>query len=135
MALIEWSDEHKVNVREIDEQHRQLVALVNNLHEAMKNRGGSDTIRRRVADLVLHTRGHFSFEERLMSDHSYPDFERHKTEHEKLLGRITDLERQVQEGDLLMSFGVALDLRGWALRHIEFSDRLLGAFLNSRGVF
>jgi hemerythrin len=135
MALIDWSDEHNVNVREIDDQHRQLVALVNHLHEAMKLRGGRDTIGRRLRDLILHTRIHFSTEERLMSENSYPDYLRHKAEHDELLRRVVDLDRQVREGDLLMSFAVALDLRAWAIGHITFSDKPLGVFLNGQGVF
>jgi hemerythrin len=135
MALIDWSDEHNVNVREIDDQHRQLVALVNQLHEAMKLRGGKEAIRRRLGDLIRHTQVHFSTEERLMSDTGYPEYGRHKAEHDALLRQVVNLERQVHEGDLLLSFGVALDLRAWAIGHITFSDKPLGLFLNRHGVF
>ena len=135
MALIAWSDELKINVHELDEQHHQLVALVNSLHEAMKSRGGREAIGKALEDLILHTQLHFSTEERLMSDYVYPDYPRHKIEHDELLLRVLDLEKQFRAGDLLLSFAVALDIRGWALGHIDFSDKPLGAFLNRLGVF
>ena len=40
MAPIEWTDEYKVGVREIDDQHRQLVDIVNKFEEAvLRGRG------------------------------------------------------------------------------------------------
>ncbi|MGI6102630.1 MAG: hypothetical protein ACOYET_09155 [Bacillota bacterium] len=35
MALIQWSDELSVGVRELDAQHQRLIQMINELNEAM----------------------------------------------------------------------------------------------------
>ena len=42
MSLIQWSDEYSVMVREMDDQHKTLVGMINDLHEAMKSGKGKD---------------------------------------------------------------------------------------------
>jgi hemerythrin len=36
MPIIEWADALSVNVKEIDDQHKRLIDLINNLHDAMQ---------------------------------------------------------------------------------------------------
>jgi hypothetical protein len=43
-----------------------------------------------------------------------------------------DLTARYKQGEILLSFAVVLELRGWALVHIEKSDKLLGTFLKNR---
>ncbi len=54
--FVEWSDELSVGVEEIDEQHKVLVGLVNEMHEAILSRGASAKLKKRswVARLWDH---------------------------------------------------------------------------------
>ena len=135
MPLITWEAKDEVNVRRIDDQHRALVALVNELHQAMRLRGNREALREILTRLIDFTRAHFAAEERLMLEHVYPEYENHRSQHRALLDHIAELDKQFQEGDILLSFAIALDLKGWAINHITFADKPLGKFLNSRGVF
>lgn len=40
MAYLEWQEKYSVNVREIDEQHKNLVAMINDLYEGMLANNG-----------------------------------------------------------------------------------------------
>ena len=40
MALIDWSPALSINIEKFDDQHKKLVAMVNELHDAMKNGQG-----------------------------------------------------------------------------------------------
>ena len=51
MAFMEWGEAYNVNVREIDHQHRQLVTLINELHDAIEDGGGRSTIDSLVNEL------------------------------------------------------------------------------------
>ncbi len=46
MALIDWDKSLSVNVEEIDQQHKKLIAMINELNEAMRNGKGKEVPRR-----------------------------------------------------------------------------------------
>ena len=73
-----------------------------------------------------------AYEEALMTEHDYPGIEAHTVEHQRLLQHIEDLARRYKNGDLLLSFAVVIELKGWASIHIEKSDRPLGEFLKDK---
>jgi hemerythrin len=132
MGLISLEDNQKVHVPEIDSQHEALVDLINQLNQAMTHGSDRDSLGRLIEKLVDHTRSHFEYEERLMRDNDYPGLAKHKAEHDLLLHHIVDLADRFSKGDLLLSFAVMVDLRGWALVHIERFDMALGLFLNRK---
>ncbi|MFN3309093.1 MAG: bacteriohemerythrin, partial [Anaerolineales bacterium] len=66
MSLITWSDEFSVNIKEIDNQHRQLIEMVNQLQRAMKEGKGAAALNDILQRLIDYTDYHFSTEERMM---------------------------------------------------------------------
>jgi len=64
--LIQWSDQFSVNIQEIDEQHKVLVDLLNQLHNAIREHHGRATSREILNRLAEYTRTHFLLEESLM---------------------------------------------------------------------
>ncbi|WP_455233881.1 bacteriohemerythrin [Thiogranum longum] len=132
MALIELEDTHKVNIPEIDSQHATLIGLVNDLHDAMTQRKDSPALDEIITALIEHTQQHFDYEEQLMLQSQYPEYPKHKEDHDRLMQHIMDLADRYRSGDLLLSFAVMVDLKAWATIHIEKSDTPLGIFLNAK---
>ena len=64
MALIKWNDSFSVGVVEIDLQHQKLVALINDLNEAMLQARGKTVLTRILNELVSYTVVHFGTEEK-----------------------------------------------------------------------
>lgn len=101
----------------------------------MESPQGAGDVSGALAELIDFTRMHFATEENLMTRHAYPDYEKHRQEHQALLQDIDGLLQRFHDGDTLIPFAIELDLEAWALRHIEISDKPLAAFLNTKGVF
>jgi hemerythrin len=135
MEIVKLDDESRTGVQNIDDQHGELIDILNRLHESMLQDTDRSTLEELVSQLVEQTRAHFSFEEVLMTRYEYPDYARHKKEHDKLLEHILDFSKRFARGDLLLTFGIMVDLKGWAEVHIRKCDKLLGAYLNEKGVF
>ena len=132
MELLRLEDNLKLNDPEIDSQHETLIRLVNQLHESMLQGTGRDVLDGLMSQLIEYTRTHFSYEEQLMSQYSYPEYEAHKSEHNRLMQDLVNLAESYHSGELLLSFAVVLELKGWATVHIEKFDMPLGVFLKSR---
>lgn len=134
MALLTWSDKLSVGVRKFDEEHKQLVRLVNQLHEAMKSGQGKQVMSGILQSLVSYTRNHFAAEERLLQAHNYPDYAQHKKEHNLLTLSVLDLQKQYQEGTIFLSQKVMDFLKDWLASHIQGQDMAYGPFLKDKGV-
>jgi hemerythrin-like metal-binding protein len=132
MQLIRLEEASRLNVPEIDSQHETLISLINQLHKAMLREADKASLDDLLSQLLDHTRSHCSYEEQLMSQYDYPEYAAHRSEHERLIKHLEDLIGRYRKGDLLLSFAVMLELKGWATIHIEKSDKLLGVFLNDR---
>jgi len=131
--LFQWSDGFSVGVQEIDEQHKELVSLLNQLHTAIMEHHGSEASRRVLDELAEYTRTHFSVEESLMRVSNYPDFERHKQNHEDLIGQVTALQDKLDSGEARITFELLHFLKVWLINHINEADKRFGGFFASMG--
>jgi hemerythrin len=57
--FVEWSDDLSVGIEEIDNQHKVLVDLVNEMHAAIQQRKGSEAVQRVLSKLADYTRIHY----------------------------------------------------------------------------
>ncbi len=132
--LMPW-DEKKmaVGVREIDTQHKNLVAMLNKLNAKMKDGKGGEAAREVLKELVSYTQKHFTTEETLMNKHSYPESPAHTSEHSKLLLQAADLETRLFAAKT-NAIEIMMFLKNWLTDHIMKTDKKFGAFLNTKGV-
>jgi len=137
MAFITWSDEYSVNIREIDQQHQQLIELINRMHDIVIAGGETDKkrIRRVLLGLANYTNYHFYTEEELFRNHHYPVANVHKQQHNQLTIRLLTLQKQFSAGDALISQDIFDFLKDWLVNHILGSDKEYTVFLNAKGVF
>jgi hemerythrin len=131
MVLIKPDDNLKLDIPEIDSQHETMISLVNQIHETMLKGADKATLDELLSFLLDNSQAHFAYEEELMSRYNYPGYEEHKSEHNRLIQQLVDLTTRYHKGELLLSFAVALELKGWAVVHIEKLDKPLGTFLHN----
>lgn len=134
MALIMWNDDYSVKVRQFDEQHKKLIGIVNQLHDAMRSGKGSQIMGDILASLAAYTQAHFADEERLMQLHGYPGLAFHKKLHGQLVDRVRDFQREAETGGNVITQGVMMFLKDWLVQHIQGEDIKYGPFMNERGV-
>lgn len=129
MALLSWSDGLSVGVPEMDQQHKRLVEMTNQLYDAM-GMGKGDNVKSVVLnDLLTYTKVHFAAEERLMQKHAYPHFASHKRLHDELTGQVLQLKDKLQTGQMVASVTLANFLKDWLQKHITQEDRKYGQFI------
>ena len=131
--LIEWNETLSVGIQEIDEQHKVLVNLLNELHDAIRQHHGREASVEILQRLADYTRIHFTVEESLMRILGYPDYEAHKQHHEELIGQMVDLQARLNQGEAV-SFELLHFLRNWLTRHIMEADQRYVEHFLTRGV-
>jgi hemerythrin len=134
MALMQWTDKLAVGVRECDEQHKKLVAMVNDLHDAMVSGKGKDVTGKILGDLIGYCGTHFGMEERLFKTHGYPEFTAHKKEHDDLTQKALALKKDFEAGKPVVTMELMTFLKNWLINHIMGTDKKYGPFLNGKGV-
>lgn len=132
--LFQWSDSFSIGLQEVDEQHKVLVGLLNELHEAIVKRHGSQAARDVLNRLAEYTRTHFTVEESLMRLLNYPEFQQHKQMHEDLLHQVIELQHKLDTGQAAITFELLHFLKVWLTKHINESDKRFGAFAVAKGL-
>lgn len=132
--LVQWSDELSVGIEEIDNQHRILVDLLNELHRAIVEHRGSEAAHRILAELLEYTRIHFAVEESLMRILGYPDYEEHRHHHELLINEVQELSQKLEAGKKSVNFELLHFLKMWLTKHIMEEDRQYTSHFLAKGV-
>ena len=123
-----WAEEYSIGIAEVDEQHRNLVGFVQELHQAIKNKQGRAASMAIIARLAEYTRTHFLFEESLMRVTNYPDAALHKAQHDDLIDKVVDLQDKLIKGNIPITFELLHFLKNWLANHICGSDRDFGLY-------
>jgi hemerythrin-like metal-binding protein len=134
MAFIKWNDALSVKVGEIDGQHQKLIALINQLHDAMTQGKGKDVVSSIVKGLVGYAGSHFAVEERYFDKFNYPDAANHKQEHAAFVQKISDFQDKFNKGGLTLTLEVMNFLKDWLVKHIQGTDQKYSAFFNEKGL-
>lgn len=134
MAYINWGNNLSVGIDIIDEQHKVLIQIINDLHDAMKEGKSKEIIHEVFKRLVDYTNFHFSMEENLMEQYDYGEAPGHKKQHKDLVSDVMDLQKQLEKSDLTISVHVLTFLKVWLNDHILKTDMKFGEFLKQNGM-
>jgi hemerythrin len=134
MALVAWSESYTVSVRQFDEQHKKLMAMVNRLDDAMMARKGRLLQADVLTSLAAFIQTHFSDEERLMRHYVFPGFVPHKKAHDQMLAQVRVFQRKTETGENAVTRGVMIFFKDWLVQHIREEDIKYGPFMNGKGV-
>jgi len=130
---IEWQDSYSVGINSIDQQHKKLVNLINQLQTAVDYSTGEEFEREALDALVDYTKTHFGHEESLMQQYGYPGYEPHTGEHKKMIREVEALLAEYDK-DPEQAIQRALNfLKEWLIDHINGTDKQYSSFLRDKG--
>jgi len=118
--LIEWKDRFNTGFIEIDNQHKKLIDIINQLAQTshIKKHEISDSV---FIELINYTKTHFEYEEKMLAAKNYPDYNRHKREHDIFVNKIIEYYKMfTNKADVFdQLFGF---LKHWLINHILRND-------------
>ncbi|MBI5556001.1 MAG: hemerythrin family protein [Deltaproteobacteria bacterium] len=134
MAMLNWDDSYKVNVTEIDQQHQKLVAMINDLNDAMCQGKAKDVLEKILSGLINYTATHFKTEEKYFDKFAYPETAIHKKEHVDFVQKVSEFKDGFDKGKVGLSISVMKFLSDWLKNHIKGTDKKYGPFLHEKGL-
>ncbi len=130
MGFSDWSPQFTVNHPVMDEHHRRIFKLVNQLHEAIFTSKARESLGEILHALFDYTELHFAEEELLMRQHNFPGYAQHKKAHESIIEQLHEFERKFNAGDntftpQMFHFLVS----DWLVKHILGMDKMYAPYL------
>jgi hemerythrin len=130
MTLVEWRDEFKIGIEEVDFEHQELIELINESYSAAKNEDSAIAVMDFLGEIFIKISAHFALEEKEMRELRYDQYEAHKEEHEQLLDSIRDLMDEYEEKYTLDEEAFGERLKKWFVNHFSTKDARLHKFLH-----
>ncbi|NQV43335.1 MAG: hemerythrin family protein [Rhodospirillales bacterium] len=123
---IEWRDEFTTGIASVDQEHKMLVEMVNNVIRLMDHDEDHEAVIDALGDVNAKVSAHFALEELLMRKASYAAFEPHKEDHENLLDEIRDIMDAFEAGDYSQRRSEFVShLTTWFVTHFSTMDAKL----------
>lgn len=134
--LIKWNKNYSVGIAKLDEQHQQLIEMLNQLYQEIGPEIESSKVWPLLDAFNRYADTHFRFEERLVREHALPQdlFLAHRAEHEGYCLRLAQLQQNFHQGDRHAPIQLMSFLSNWWLSHILVSDMALGKLIRECGV-
>jgi hemerythrin-like metal-binding protein len=136
MPFLNWNDTLGVGVKALDEDHKRMAALIDELHEGILSAQSNEILEDILSRLIDCTRSHFAREEKLLAEADYPNVSVHKAQHDALAEWAIQTEIDFYRGTLTAPLlDVVNQMKDWFLAHMNGPDHLYGAHLNAMGIY
>jgi len=134
MGRVDESPEVPVGVSELEQEHRQLFSLINEIHGGVAKAKGEAFLRPILARLAESALVHFAHEELLLEQHGYAGLAAHKLQHEALTHRVAAVQKAFEAGDGWISAEVDELMAAWLAHHIGEIDNVYEPILHGQKV-
>lgn len=135
MAYLEWNSSLVTGVEEIDDDHKVLVGILNEFHDAIVEHRSRSVISGILLRLIDIFTGHFAREERLYTGTGYPQQYQHTKEHEEMMLWAAGYRQRLAEGAPPDVFLESLDsFKVWCADHMREADQDFVHYLPSQAI-
>jgi hemerythrin len=131
MGMINWDESYSVGVKELDEQHKRLFKMLDDLFDSMDTAADFQTVSEVLEGLREYALVHFETEERYMSECGYPDLENHKWTHEQFRKKVDDLFSSGAARPEQVLTDILNFLYEWLTNHILSCDKKYAPLVGS----
>lgn len=137
MPLIPWENKFELGINEIDEQHKNMLSIINKLYDMLDDVKSNDQteIDRIIKEMAEYALYHFATEEKYFELFDYDNKEAHVKIHDQYRTKIEDWQKRYNENkDKAIFFEVSNFLHDWWTWHINNTDREYVPFMKANNV-
>ena len=126
-----WSQVLAVGVDLIDEQHKKIFEMADQLFEAGRNRKAGEYIAKMFEFLEDYTKKHFRDEEEYMLSIQYPEYSAQKKMHDAFIRELGVLRKKYDESgsNIAVIMEANQMVLNWLTNHIAKQDKKIGEYV------
>ena len=131
---VQWSDALKTGNRAIDNQHKYLIDIINDLAGAIEAGATPQALKKIVNLLQYYTEWHFCNEEGCMDKLKCPVAAKNKDAHAQFIATFLEFRRELEAGGDSNEIATRMykTLTAWLVQHIQGIDSQL-AYVSGEG--
>ena len=122
-VFFRWTNEMSVKSQEIDQQHKQLVSILNELYQAFIDKEHIKKIGTIISKMSDYTKYHFDTEEKYFISFDFYDKGNHIMEHQDFKNKVNEFNQKYHANNGALTYDVMNFLRNWLIKHIMETDQ------------
>jgi len=127
---IQWClKKYGVGHKDLDSQHQTIIRLINQLSVDNEYSYSSSLYDFTLEELIHYADWHLSFEENLMKEICYPEFDSHKEEHQTFIDKVEVFKSHLVANTPKLRDEVISFLTDWLNDHIIREDKKLTPYI------
>jgi len=128
----EWNESHGVGNDILDDQHKQLIGIMNDYYFSMIQGKGDIKAKTYLEQLLAFAASHFAYEEEYLAGKGYPDLKNHKEEHDSFICSIKDFLRVASTPTISLPIDMLKFIKKWEQQHMLLTDKKYAEFISHR---
>jgi hemerythrin len=133
-VLITWDEKFALNIKEIDQQHKKFIDMINVLYDSCSRKVSEEVLEQTIADMRDYAFVHFRNEEKYFERVGFKEAPSHIAQHHFFLENIERIQEQYCQNDFALPAQVLTFLQEWLTNHIMNSDRKYVASFVEHGI-
>ena len=125
--LVTWSARYSVGIKLLDEQHKGLFNLVNEMYNHVNNNDDEEAewayFQSIIKQVVDHIKKHFATEEIIMKETKFQGYAEHKKVHDSFILSMVDIIKKFDEKKRVPLKSLINSIKDWILTHIAIVDK------------
>ena len=126
---IKWENKFNTGYKRVDDQHKELVNILNKLNLLVMNKDISkedvaEELNNIIKDMVDYVAYHFSTEEAIMKAIDYSGFKSHVVKHRNFTNKVLEEVNNYKNGKPIDIKDLIAFLRDWLFNHIVVEDKV-----------
>jgi hemerythrin len=120
---LEWDDKYSVGVEEIDNQHKRMFSVINELLDAIADNSTEEHLGHIIESLVQYKIFHFETEEKYFKEFNYDGAEDHIDKHRVFNEKLVALKEKYPNYTIEFAFELVDFLEDWLINHLMVVDQ------------
>ena len=121
--FIGWEAEYETGIKEVDDQHKFLVEVINELFNAFMEKKHDEELKEIIKKLEDYTIFHFRTEEEYFKPYEFSYKETHLNAHKYFIEQVQKFRDDYYNARVSITFTILNFLRKWLIEHIQGTDK------------